>query len=510
MRATTVEPARPKETSAPVIDILFAYNALAGERGGHMPSRIALTVQHMNRFFANSAVAARVRSAGLHRVDYDVRSNHDHYPDALDRIRDPDDGHLDEVHTRRRETGADVVALLLGNSNPGGCGGGRAFILNYRHADRAYWRERLLIPSAFLVADFGAPARCVRLSAMTVAHELGHLFGAWHNPEEYDNLEAVRQRYTPYGFGYCNAEKSWKTIMATNFLPDRTRCFGGGHPDAFSNPDVLFEGEPTGTAHLHDVARLIDEHAPHMAGFLERPTVHSWHLPLLPRANGGALQGFVRLHNPTPEPARVDLYGYDERGRRSGPLRATVLPGHTQGYDAHRLEGEREDATLDGVLHDGQGHWRLLLRSITPIEVRAYTRTASAGFASSMHLRAALVPGSAPRAYDVPFLNPGSNLASRGLLRIGNPSTLPNTVTLKAWDDLGEPGESDVTLTIEPHATVSLSAQDLEAGNPDRFGGRFGDGAGKWRVRVESSDQRALFVLGLVATRDGAVHNVSR
>ena len=67
-----------------------------------------------------------------------------------------------------------------------------------------------------------------------------------------------------------------------------------------------------------------------------------------------------------------------------------------------------------------------------------------------------------------------------------------------------------MSLTIAPRATVSLSAQDLEAGDPARFEGRFGDGAGKWRVRVESQDQRAIFVLGLVATRDGALHNVSR
>ena len=72
-----------------------------------------------------------------------------------------------------------------------------------------------------------------------------------------------------------------------------------------SSPDVLFEGEPTGIAHLHDVARLIDEHAPYMSAFRERPAliVRSWHLPLLPQANDSALQGFIRLHNPTSEMA---------------------------------------------------------------------------------------------------------------------------------------------------------------------------------------------------------------
>ena len=155
-----------------------------------------------------------------------------------------------------------------------------------------------------------------------------------------------------------------------------------------SNADVLFEGEPTGIAHLHDVARLIREHAPYMTAFRERPAliVRSWHLPLLLQANDSALQGFIRPHNPTSDMAEIQIYG----------------------------------------------------------------------------------------------------------------------------DDTGDPAEDFVTVTIDPSVTVMLSAQDLEAGNAELFEGRFGDGAGKWRVRVETADQRALLVRGPVATRDGAVHNVSR
>ena len=90
------------------------------------------------------------------------------------------------------------------------------------------------------------------------------------------------------------------------------------------------------------------------------------------------------------------------------------------------------------------------------MEARAYTRTNQSGFAFPTHLRVSHIAASAPRA------------------------------------------------------TVTLSSQDLERGNPERFNGRFGDGTGKWRVRVESADERAIFVLGLVANRDGSLHNVSR
>ena len=504
------------QQSPAVIDILFLYNAKARERTGHVPSQMALTIEHMNRFFANSEVSTRVRIAALHEVDYDVASNHEQYRLAITRLTIPDDGHFDDVEARKEQTGADVVGLLLGHENQTICGGGLAPILRFNESTGF---GQNLKGTAVFIAALGVPTHCLRVSARTIAHELVHVLGALHNPENFENnLEAVQQRYVPYGFGYCNLQEKFRTIMSTSFIgtgTNRQRCFGGPHglgPDSFSNPDVRFGGFPTGTAELHDVARMIDEHAPHVAAFYERPTpqVRSWHLPFLPQANGGALLGFIRIHNLTNERAEIQIYGYDETGERSGPLTTAIDPGRTRGYNAHHLEGITPHSTLEGTLPDGEGHWRLMVRSATPLEVRAYTRTNESGFASPVHLRAALVPGSAPRAYHVPFLNPGSNLGSRGYLRISNPSWQPNTVTIRAWDDLGEPAEEDVTLTIGPRATETLSAQNLESGYPDQFDGQFGDGTGKWRVRVESADQRTIFVLGLVANRDGAVHNVSR
>ena len=85
-----------------------------------MPSRMALTIQHMNRFLANSDVRTRVRLAGLEPVDYDVRSNHTQYQIAFGRMVNREDGYFDDIPALRERTGADVVALLLGNSNPEG------------------------------------------------------------------------------------------------------------------------------------------------------------------------------------------------------------------------------------------------------------------------------------------------------------------------------------------------------------------------------------------------------
>ena len=126
---------------------------------------------------------------------------------------------------------------------------------------------------------------------------------------------------------------------------------------------------------------MIDEHAPYMAAFYARPTptVRYWHLPLVPQANGGALQGFIRLFNPSVENAEIDIYAYDETGRRWGPLRTTLAPGRSRGLNAYHLEGKTPHVALDDTLDDGTGHWRLTLRSTTAIEARAYTRTRPRG-----------------------------------------------------------------------------------------------------------------------------------
>jgi len=88
------------------------------------------------------------------------------------------------------------------------------------------------------------------------AHEIGHLQGARHNPE-HDSTD----KPFAYGHGYFNKAKKWRTIMSYN-------CPGGCvRRPFFSNPDIEFGGDPTGTAATHDNARVINQTAARVAGF---------------------------------------------------------------------------------------------------------------------------------------------------------------------------------------------------------------------------------------------------
>ena len=96
----------------------------------------------------------------------------------------------------------------------------------------------------------------------TFAHELGHLFGARHDT-------AADSTSTPYAYahGFCNANNTWRTMMATS-----TSCTGT-RLNAWSNPNKVYEGYTGGTADLNDNARLHNERVTTLSAF--RTTAHN-------------------------------------------------------------------------------------------------------------------------------------------------------------------------------------------------------------------------------------------
>ena len=105
-----------------------------------------------------------------------------------DRLRNLNDGALDGLHARRDQLRADVVSLVVTGYT--GCGIAAAI-----KADQA---------TAFnVVSD-----QCVA-GNLSLAHELGHLFGARHDT-------FVDSTPTPYahGHGYVTKTKTWRTVMA--------------------------------------------------------------------------------------------------------------------------------------------------------------------------------------------------------------------------------------------------------------------------------------------------------
>lgn len=85
------------------------------------------------------------------------------------------------------------------------------------------------------------------------------------------------------------------------------------------------------------------------------------------------------------------------------------------------------------------------------------------------------------------FFNPASNVTQESLLRLINPNPASVAVEIQAFDDDGAPG-GIVTLSLSPDEALQLRALYLEQGNPDLgLSGAFGDGNGKWQLKVNSS-----------------------
>jgi peptidyl-Asp metalloendopeptidase len=143
-------------------------------------------------------------------------------------------GPFKDVKRLRDEKRADIVGLII--DNPNGCG------LSTRigpESDEAY---------------FVVHHACVTVS-MSIAHEIGHILGIRH-----DRFADNNDLPAPYGHGYVNGGK-WRDIMSYN-----VGCGGCPRIPFWSNPRILYNGEPTGTA-AADSARVILENAERISRF---------------------------------------------------------------------------------------------------------------------------------------------------------------------------------------------------------------------------------------------------
>ena len=218
-------------------------------------------------------------------------------------------------------------------------------------------------------------------------------------------------------------------------------------------------------------------------------------IPFFPHA-GAAQEGFVRIVNPATVESVVTVTAVDDSGVRRGEATLTVAAGGVVHFNSDDLENGDADKGI-AAIGDGEGDWRLELRSAGDFQAFAYLRTKN-GFLASMHDLA--VGG------DVPIFNPASNRDQASRLRLVNADDEAVRVTIAGVDDRGNPGAGEVALVIPAGAARTLTAAALEAGG-DGFTGALGDGAGKWRLTVRAD--RPIGVMSLLATPTGHITNLS-
>lgn len=215
------------------ITVLVAYTAAAARHYDNIArDLIALAIEEANQSFRASGIEnVRLKLVGAYQTDYVESGTHF---DHVWRFADRGDGYMDEVHAERDRTSADVAVLIVDDAK--GCG------LSTRVAADA--------EEAFTVVHHGCAA-----SMYSLAHEIGHLIGARHDPA----LDSHNEPFA-YGHGFINGTK-WRTVMSY-----KDACHGCIRLPIWSSPDVRVGGEIAGSA-TADNARVVREGAGRVARF---------------------------------------------------------------------------------------------------------------------------------------------------------------------------------------------------------------------------------------------------
>ena len=233
------------------------------------------------------------------------------------------------------------------------------------------------------------------------------------------------------------------------------------------------------------------------------PVVSDTHVvPLFPAAADAAgRQGFVRVVNQEDRAGAVTVTAFDDTGRDHGSVKLELGASATAPFNSSDLEQGNPDKGLTGGVGAGTGDWRLAVTADVAVDVFAYIRHAD-GFVTSMH-------DAAPEAgtrHRVAIFNPGSNRAQVSSLRLINPGDASARVTITGTDDQGASPGRPVRVTVPPGAARTYTAAQLEEGAPD-LTGALGDGAGKWRLTVDSD--RPISAMSLLASPTGHLTNLS-
>jgi peptidyl-Asp metalloendopeptidase len=202
-----------------ILDVMVVYTPAARAAAGGttaMNALINLAAAETNTAYARSGVFPRIRIVHGEEVAYTESGN---FSTDLGRLTNPSDGFMDNVHALRNAYGADLVALIVEGTSLCGI----AWLMTTQS-------------NAFEAFAFSVAARICATGNYTFGHELGHNMGLQH-----DRADAPADGVFPFSHGYVDIAHNFRDIMGT-----QTSCVSCVRIQNFSNPNVTFNGFPTG------------------------------------------------------------------------------------------------------------------------------------------------------------------------------------------------------------------------------------------------------------------------
>jgi hypothetical protein len=220
----------PTSQAAFTHDVLALYTPASLARYGQagIETKILDAIASANQAYQNSKIDLQLSLVHMAEVNYTETGD---MGVALERLQRTSDGWMDEVHALRNQVGADLVALIDEDSNYCGI----AYVMTNESTGFAGWAFSVTYSSC--------------LSSQTLAHEIGHNQGDAHDRAN-SNVAGVFA-YS-YGHRRCAQDGTgFRTVMSYS-------CSGASRIQYFSNPDVSWNGFPTGIDHAVDPANSAD------------------------------------------------------------------------------------------------------------------------------------------------------------------------------------------------------------------------------------------------------------
>jgi peptidyl-Asp metalloendopeptidase len=167
---------------------MVAYTPNAATQAGgsaRMLDLINATITGANTAYQNSGINQRLRLVRTYETtNYNSTGDFD---TDLERLKNTNDGFIDEIHGMRDSAGADVVSLWTETTSSCGI----AYIL------------------ANASTAFNVVAQGCANGNLSFVHELGHNMGARH-----DWFVVTTVDNPTYNHGYVNTAGRWRTVMA--------------------------------------------------------------------------------------------------------------------------------------------------------------------------------------------------------------------------------------------------------------------------------------------------------
>nr|WP_238937497.1 GEVED domain-containing protein [Pseudoalteromonas sp. S16_S37] len=229
------------DEASPEVTVIVAYTEEVAKEVGDIDAYLALMEKDTNDSYVASGVNATVRIVHSYQTLY--KSTGDMAEDnstllnenSSDWLKNPNplapNGFGVELKSLRDEHQADVMVFLADKNKSSPWAGWAGQIGTDEQS------------ALFTLSSWGTFKN-------TFAHELGHLYGARHDNDSTTTPFA-------YGHGFCNTDKTWRTLMAISDCGERL--------NVWSNPEQIYKDEVGGTTATNNNARVHNERGAAMA-----------------------------------------------------------------------------------------------------------------------------------------------------------------------------------------------------------------------------------------------------